>query len=381
MIRGLWSLGERGAALEQYHACQRVLAAELGLSPAPELTALSQRIRAEAGAAAPVRPAELLPIELDAPQVALAPQPRHDLPAAPSSFVGRERELAEIATALGAARLVILTGPGGSGKTCLALQAAAAALPAFPDGVWLVELAALHDQGLVPEAVATALGVATAAGQPAGETLGAALRMKRLLLLLDNCEHLARACRELAERLLPLCPQVTILATSRELLRVAGELVWPVPPLELPDSAAGDPEQLIGYASVRLFVERAQAVRPGFALTGQNAAGVAQICRRLDNLPLAIELAAARVRHLAPEAILARLDDRFNLLTAGSQGAARQQTLRAALDWSYGLLSRPEQACFQRLSVFAGSFTLALAEAVAGEPGERRRARSIRSPS
>lgn len=240
--------------------------------------------------------------------------------------------------------------------------------------MWLVELASLHDPALVPHALAASLGLVLtgSAGQPASAQLCAALRARQLLLLLDNCEHLAQACRELAGPLLHACPQVTILATSRELLHVAGEVVYPVPPLATPATTLSDPEQLMAYESIRLFVERARAVRPGFALTARNAQAVARICQRLDSMPLAIELAAARVRHLAVEAILAHLDDRFSLLTAGDHGSSRQQTLRSAIDWSYALLTEPEQRCFRRLGVFAGSFTLPLAEAVVGplaEPG------------
>ena len=252
----------------------------------------------------------------------------------------------------------------------------------YADGVWLVELASLHDPALVPQAVATALGLKLTAtiGQSAGALLGAALQSKQLLLLLDNCEHLAEACRDLAGQLLHACPQITILATSREILQVAGELVWPVPPLATPDATVTDPEQLMGYESLQLFVERARAVRPGFVLTTRNAPAVVQICQRLDSIPLAIELAAARVRHMAVEAILAHLDDRFSLLTAGSHTSSRQQTLRSAIDWSYALLTEPERLCFRRLGVFAGSFTLAFAEAVvappAGMSSGRGRARS-----
>jgi predicted ATPase/DNA-binding SARP family transcriptional activator len=366
LMRGLWASGQRGAALEQYHTCQRILEIELGLSPSPELTALYQQIRTEASSEVRVTHAELLPLELNTQHSALVTQTLHNLPPPPTSFVGREAELAEIREALGNARLVTLTGAGGSGKTRLALQVAAAALPAYADGVWLVELASLQDPTLVPQAVATSLGLTLAAtvGQSASAQLGVALGSKQLLLLLDNCEHLAQACRELAERLLHTCPQVTILATSREILHVAGEVVYPVPPLATPDITLIDPEQLIAYESIRLFVERARAVRPGFALTTRNALAVLQICQRLDSIPLAIELAAARVRHMAVEAIVAHLDDRFSLLTAGSHSSSRQQTLRSAIDWSYALLTEPERVCFRRLGVFAGSFTLPFAEAV-----------------
>src|SRR5262245_31766059 len=224
----------------------------------------------------------------------------HNLPLQLTSFVGRERELAEVAGLLGAHRLVTLTGVGGTGKTRLALQAAADALPAYPDGVWLVELAALRDPGLVPQAVADPVGVREEPGRPLLATLTDALRPKRLLLVLDNCEHLLDACARLADALLRACPHVRLLATGREALGLAGEQAWPVPPLPVPappGDAAPAPRavaRLARNAAVRLFVERAAAVRPAFALTGGNAGAVAEVCRRLDGLPLAIELAAAR---------------------------------------------------------------------------------------
>src|SRR5262249_41301804 len=270
LMRGLWASGQRGAALEQYEACRRILADELGLSPSPELTALYQQIRTTSSELG-VKSSELPEPELRTLNVKLITHNSHNLPTPPTSFVGRESELAGIREALGSARLVTLTGAGGAGKTRLALQVAAAMLPVFPDGVWLVELASLRDSSLVPPAVATALGVPITSGQPIGALLGAALRSQQLLLVLDNCEHLAQACRELAEQLIHACPQITILATSREILRVAGEVVWPVPPLAVPDATVSDPEHLMGYESIRLFVERARAVRPGFVLTTRNA--------------------------------------------------------------------------------------------------------------
>jgi predicted ATPase/class 3 adenylate cyclase len=307
----------------------------------------------------------------------------HNLPLQLTSFVGRERELATVQGLLAQHRLVTLTGPGGTGKTRLAQQAAAEALapadgqPAFADGVWLVELAALADPALVPQAVATAVGVREEPGRPVLATLTDALRPRRLLLLLDNCEHLLDAGARLADTLLRACPRLTILATSREALGVAGETAWPVPSLALPD--AGDPrdsehlravEALTQCAAVRLFLDRAVAVHPSFRVTPQNAPAVALICARLDGIPLAIELAAARIRVLPPAELLTRLEDRFRLLTGGSRTALeRHRTLQAAVDWSYDLLTAPEKLLFDRLSVFAGGWTLASAEAVCAGDG------------
>jgi non-specific serine/threonine protein kinase len=297
--------------------------------------------------------------------------PTHNLPAQVTSFIGRERELAEVPRLLGATRLLTLTGTGGTGKTRLALQGVASLLDHYPQGVWLAELAAVGDPAGVPSAVAGAMGLREEAGQPLLATLVAALRSRQMLLVLDNCEHLLDACATLVEALLRGCPQVTVLATSREPLGLAGETIWRVPSLALPDvNHLLSPEDLARVEAVRLFVERALAAHPHFVLTDHNAPLVAQVCRRMDGIPLAIELAAARLRGLSIEDLTARLDQRFRLLTGGSRTALpRQQTLQATVDWSYGLLSAPEQTLFNRLAVFAGGFTLEAAEAVcAGEP-------------
>jgi len=293
--------------------------------------------------------------------------PSHNLPLHSSSFIGRERELAAVQQALQQSRLVTLTGPGGMGKTRLALQTASQLLPTYPDGVWWVELAALQAPALVGQAVAKAAGVSEVANQLWAETLAHAFRAQHLLLVLDNCEHLVAACAELAERLLSACHQVKILATSREVLDIAGETAWPVPALALPDRV--EPMAMTTLSrveSIRLFAERARAAQPKFDLVEQNAPAVVRICRRLSGMPLAIELAAARARMMSVEEIARRLDDRFDLLTTGSRTALpRHQTLRATIDWSFDLLSEPERMLFRRLSVFAGSFSLAAAEAVA----------------
>jgi predicted ATPase/class 3 adenylate cyclase len=299
----------------------------------------------------------------------------NNLPRQLTSFVGRERDLAQVRRLLEAVPLLTLAGAGGAGKTRLALQAAADALEAYPDGVWLVELAPVADPALVPPAVAAALGVREVPGRSILATLGEALRPRRLLLVLDNCEHLVAACARLADALLRACPGLRILTTSREPLGIAGETAWRVPSLALPPlSPAPGPapgEQLAQYEAVRLFIDRALAVRPDFAVTNQNAPAVAQLCTRLDGIPLAIELAAARVRVLPAEQLLARLEDRFRLLTGGSRTALRrQQTLQAAVDWSYDLLDEAERRLFARLSVFAGGWTLEAAEAVCADPAD-----------
>jgi non-specific serine/threonine protein kinase len=320
----------------------------------------------------------------------------HNLPLQLSSFIGREREIAEVTHLLLRedprgfqnlaglpARLVTLTGAGGCGKTRLALQVAAeltavgtrVALPPR-DGVWFIPLAALSDPALVPQQIAAALEVREQTGQPLLATLTNYLREKDLLLLLDNCEHLLEACKQVAQTLLPTCPQLHILATSREVLNVAGELTYRVPSLEIPKTQSQIPlAELAQTESIRLFIERATSVHPYFALTDKNATAVAHICQRLDGIPLALELAAARVKVLAVEQIAARLDDALSLLTRGSDPTLRHQTMRAALDWSHELLSESERVLFRRLAVFAGSWDLEAAEQVCaldGHPPLRR---------
>jgi non-specific serine/threonine protein kinase len=300
------------------------------------------------------------------------PSPHH-LPLQVNRFIGREREMAAVRELLLTSRLLTLTGAGGSGKTRLALQIATDLLEEFAHRVWWVELAALSDPLLVPQTVASCVGVPERAGRTVTETLSDALGPKRALLVLDNCEHLLIAAAELIGALLQTCPQVHILVTSREALTITGETTWLVLPLRVPDTYQLPPiDELLTFEAVRLFVERARSVLPSFTLTPENASAVVQVCRRLDGIPLAIELAAARIRALSVEQIVARLDDVYRLLTGGSRLALpRQQTLRAAMDWSYDLLSPQEQACFRRLSVFAGSFSLEAAEAIcAGEPEE-----------
>ncbi len=289
-----------------------------------------------------------------------------NLPPGLTSFVGREREILEVRKLLGETRLLTLAGPGGCGKTRLALEVAAGLAEGFEDGAWWVGLASLSDPGLVPQSLASALGVRETPGRPFVEALADHLGRQETLLVLDNCEHLVDTCAALVAALLHACPGLRVLAASREPLGVGGETTWPVPPLSLPDTLDGpDPGALERYEAVRLFVERARSVAPGFELTPQSAPAVARLCRQLDGMPLAIELAASRTRALSPRQILDRLDDRFRLLTGGGRVAVpRHKTLRAAMDWSHELLYDEERVLFRRLSIFAGGWTLEAAEAV-----------------
>lgn len=297
----------------------------------------------------------------------------HNLPSQLTSFIGRETEMGEARALLGQSRLLTLTGMGGAGKSRLALQVAADVVDDYPDGVWLIELAPLSDPNLVPQAIASALGLREESDKRLAETLTDTLRPKSLLLILDNCEHLVDACARLADTLLRACPGLRLLATSREALDIGGETLFPLASLSLPSGPALPPADMLRqYESVRLFVDRATAAQPAFRFSAGNAPAVAQVCSRLDGIPLALELAAARVKVLSPEQIVSRLDDRFRLLSGGSRTALpRQQTLRALIDWSYDLLSPAEQALLRRLSVFAGGWTLEAAESVcAGEAVE-----------
>ena len=304
---------------------------------------------------------------LTAPEAPVGAPP----PAQLTSFIGRERETATLQELLQGTRLLTLTGAGGSGKTRLALEVASrlGAGGQYPDGIAWVELAPLANPELVPQHVADALGVRRDGIRAAADALLEALRDWKALLVLDNCEHLVEACARLAEALLRGCPRLRILATSREALGIGGERAWLVPALALPAVEAGKPvTRAVAAASeaIQLFVERTQAVRPSFELRDDNVAAIAHICRRLDGLPLAIELAAARARVLDPQQIAARLDDVFGLLSTGSRTAApRQRTLRGTIEWSHALLTEPERILFRRLAVFTGGFTLDAAEAVA----------------
>jgi predicted ATPase/DNA-binding winged helix-turn-helix (wHTH) protein len=330
-------------------------------------------IRTEAGRGyrfvAEIRRISGKPVELAtavAPAALTIIAPRTNLPTAISLLVGREHELSELLDLIAMHRLVTLTGAGGIGKTQLGLEAARRALPGFADGAWVVELGSLVEPELVPSAIARSVGIEPSANRDAIDQLTAAFQRKHLLLVLDNCEHLIESVAGLAEALLHGAPRLWILATSQEPLAAEGERIYRVAPLRVPQSDAVGAAQAIEHSAVQLFVERAQAADPLFGLDDGRAAAVGKVCRHLDGIPLAIELAAARVATIGVDALAARLDDRFRLLTGGRRTALRRhQTLRATLDWSYGLLEETERAVLRRIAVFAGSFTLDSAGVVA----------------
>jgi predicted ATPase/class 3 adenylate cyclase len=288
----------------------------------------------------------------------------NNLPLQLTSFIGREAQIAQVKQELDAHRLITLTGSGGTGKTRLSLQVAADLLEAFPNGVWFVELAPLTDPDLIPQTILSAIGISEQKDKSALDVLQDYLQNRATLIVLDNCEHLITRAAEVANAILTAAPKAKILATSREALGVQGELSWYVPSLSAPDpKKPSEPEALTQYEAVRLFIDRAILVNPAFTVTKDNAPAIAQICFRLDGIPLALELAAARVKMLSVDQISSRLDDRFRLLTGGARTALpRQQTLRAAIDWSYDLLSENERLLLRRLAVFAGGWTLELAE-------------------
>ena len=293
----------------------------------------------------------------------------NNLPVPMTSLIGRELATREVVRLLADTRLLTLTGVGGCGKTRLALEVARAVRDDFAHGAWLVELGPVVDPAFVAARVAAVLGVRETAELPLATALVRALRDRTLLLVLDNCEHLLDACAHLLDTLLQACPGVHVLATSREAIGISGEVAWRVPSLALPaPTPVPTPEQLLPNPAMQLFLQRAMAVQPRFALTSRNASAVTQICRRLDGIPLALELAAARVGALSAEQIAQRLDQRFRLLTGGSRAALpRQQTLAATLDWSYDLLGKAERMLFERLAVFSGGWTLEAAEATCGD--------------
>jgi predicted ATPase/DNA-binding CsgD family transcriptional regulator len=296
----------------------------------------------------------------------------NNLPQELTSFVGRRREMAEVRRLLPTTRLLTLTGAGGCGKTRLALRVASHALKEYLDGVWFVDLASLADVSLVPQAVASALGVREQTGRTLMETLTEYLKPKKLLLVLDNCEHLVEACASLVDALLHDCTNLRILATSRQPLSVTAETTWRVPSLSLPDPLHLPALKELGqYDAVRLFARRAQFRRENFEVTPANAAPIVQLCHQLDGIPLAVELAAARMSVLSVEEIASRIDERFRLLTSPYQTAMpRHRTLQATLDWSYNLLFEAEQSLLRSLSVFTGGFTVEAVEAVCGREGE-----------
>jgi predicted ATPase/DNA-binding NarL/FixJ family response regulator len=308
---------------------------------------------------------------VDGGRIATPVGSRHNLPSQLNRFVGREPEVNQGHELMGSTRLLTITGAGGCGKTRLALEIALRALDDYTDGIWLAELAPIADPGILAQRLLTVLMVPDVSGGPPLHVLAEHLRDKRMLLVLDNCEHIVDACAVVAQSLLAGCPNLHILATSREALGIPGEVIWRVPSLRLPEAGQRlDLESLAGCEAVSLFIDRARAVEPDFALTTGNADAVAQICARLDGIPLAIELAAARVRLIPVDQILGRLNDRFRLLTGGNRTALpRQQTLRASMEWSYDLLTDTEQVMLRRLSIFIGSFALDAVERVCSGDG------------
>jgi predicted ATPase/DNA-binding SARP family transcriptional activator/DNA-binding CsgD family transcriptional regulator len=350
--------GNKGEALAQYVQLEEVLARELGTEPSASSRALREEIAVGR-----------FPLQ-EAPSFGSPPKKpsgagRHNLPTPRTSFVGREREIVELKRELAMTRLLTLTGVGGAGKTRLALEVARDLAGAYQDGVWLVELAPLSEGTLVPQAVARAMKIREQPGRPLADTLTEALHKKATLLVLDNCEHLADPVAHLADTLLDSCSHLRVLTTSRETLEVEGGVVWRVSSLSTPDTDRLPADgELMRYDAVRLFVERTRLKLSAFEITPQNATAVAEVCRKLEGIPLAIELAAARMDVLTAQQIAQRLDRALGLLTGGRAADHRHRTLRATLDWSHELLSEPERKLFGRLSVFAGGWTLEAAEAV-----------------
>jgi predicted ATPase/DNA-binding SARP family transcriptional activator len=352
--------GDMSKVAATYERCVKSLK-EFGVEPSEQTKELYKRLKV---GKEPLQTEPFVP-----PKEKRKESPKSNLPVPITSFIGREKEVEQITRLLNKNRLVTLMGVGGVGKTRLAIESSNKLLGKFRDGVWWIELVGLSDPSLVPQAVAKVVDVHEIPNRPLVETLVEHLQSKQILLVLDNCEHLVIACAQLVDDLLSGCKNLKILATSREALDILSETTWSVPSLSLPDA-----QETIAikssnkYESVRLFVDRANMIQPEFSLTEQNSKAIVQICRRLSGMPLAIELAAARVRIMSVDEIASRLHDLFSLLTSGNRSALpRHQTLRATIDWSHDLLTEPERILFRRLAVFAGGFTLEAAESICGQ--------------
>jgi len=346
--------GQHSEALKQYQTCEQILRKELNLDPQPETRALYKRIRK----------GDVKPVQAIKPEPVIS---EHNLPLQISSFIGREKEIDEVKNLIAKNRLVTLVGTGGIGKTSLALQVGHTLLNEYPDGVWFSALYALSNSNLVPQTVAAVFDIRETSDRPIIEILTNVLREKKNLLILDNCEHLLDACSQISTTLLTHCPNLKILATSREVLNITGEATYQIPSLSIPEQSEASLEKLTDYESIRLFTERASLTLSSFVLTTDNAQTVIDICHKVDGIPLAIELAAARTNILQVAEILDQLQNSFALLsTDKSMALSRHQTMQASLDWSWDLLNTDEQMFMRKLTVFAGGWTLESAQQVCG---------------
>jgi DNA-binding SARP family transcriptional activator len=365
LIRQYAMAGRRQQALYQFHHLRELLRREFDDEPAAESQHLYREILSG-------RFPETAPERQELPRgIAAARSTKHqlehpnNLPVALTSFVGRERELDEMVDLVSQHRLVTLTGFGGIGKTRLALEIGSTTLKAYSDGVWLVQLATATDSMMVEQAIAESFGIHERSSEPLLETIAEFLRSRTMLIILDNCEHLIQPTAEVVDHLLRYCPSMRVLATSREPLLVPGEVVWQLPPMAAPEPEDQCPKSVLACEAVQLFVERAQVVQSGFSVTESDVPHVSRICEQLNGMPLAIELAAARVSILSPSQLASRLDDTLPLLTDSPRTVhSRQHTMEAAIDWSYDRLAMAEQWLFRQLSVFVGGFSAEVVEAV-----------------